>query len=170
MTSATLKIRGGVRTRLLRQESRKGCADSMGVERDSGGEPRPDTICVDGNGYRPSHFGDGWTESDVMYTLNSTEVHAVCYGICSYGSNSMRSSNPYSCITATRSGPAVLVKGREPAPTLRQNTGDNQVSVWNGKADGATGNGVAFSITGDHDNRPTDMTNIIICRERQDIR
>lgn len=34
--------------------------------------------------------------------------------------------------------------------------------VWNGKADGASGGGVAFSIIGDHDNRPTDMTNLIV--------
>lgn len=34
--------------------------------------------------------------------------------------------------------------------------------VWNGKADGSTGDGIAFSIVGDHENRPTDMTNILI--------
>ena len=33
--------------------------------------------------------------------------------------------------------------------------------LWNGKADGADGEGVAFSVVGDHDNRPTDMTNIV---------
>lgn len=36
-------------------------------------------ICMEGNGARPSHQGDGYAESDVMYTLNSTEQHAVCY-------------------------------------------------------------------------------------------
>ena len=35
------------------------------------------TICLEGNGSRPSHFGNGWIESDVMYTLNSVEVHQV---------------------------------------------------------------------------------------------
>jgi hypothetical protein len=35
--------------------------------------------CVlEGNGSRPSHSGDGYSESEVMYTLNSTEHHAVC--------------------------------------------------------------------------------------------
>lgn len=33
-----------------------------------------------------------------MYTLNGTEIHAVCYVICSYESNAMRSSNPHSGI------------------------------------------------------------------------
>lgn len=38
------------------------------------------TIVLEGNGQRPSHHGDGYKESDVMYTLNTTEVHAVAYG------------------------------------------------------------------------------------------
>lgn len=34
--------------------------------------------CVlEGNGSRPSHSGDGYKESETMYTLNSTEHHAV---------------------------------------------------------------------------------------------
>lgn len=36
---------------------------------------------IEGNGTRPSHKGDGYKESDVMYTLNATEQHAVAYGI-----------------------------------------------------------------------------------------
>ena len=36
---------------------------------------------IEGNGTRPSHKGDGYKESDVMYTLNATEEHAVAYGI-----------------------------------------------------------------------------------------
>ena len=34
-------------------------------------------IVLEGNGSRPSHKGDGYAESDIMYTLNSTEHHAV---------------------------------------------------------------------------------------------
>jgi DNA (cytosine-5)-methyltransferase 1 len=36
---------------------------------------------VEGNGARPSHLGDGYKKSDVMYTLNATEQHGVAYGI-----------------------------------------------------------------------------------------
>lgn len=36
---------------------------------------------IEGNGTRPSHKGDGYKESDIMYTLNATEQHAVAYGI-----------------------------------------------------------------------------------------
>lgn len=34
---------------------------------------------VEGNGTRPSHKGDGYKESDIMYTLNATEQHAVAF-------------------------------------------------------------------------------------------
>ena len=34
---------------------------------------------VEGNGSRPSHKGDGYRESDIMYTLNATEQHAVAF-------------------------------------------------------------------------------------------
>ena len=51
----------------------------MGTERDTGCQPRPNIICLEGNGSRPSHFGDGYCVSSVMYTLNGTEVHSVCY-------------------------------------------------------------------------------------------
>ena len=36
---------------------------------------------IEGNGQRPSHMGDGWSEADEMYTLNATEQHGVAYGI-----------------------------------------------------------------------------------------
>lgn len=34
---------------------------------------------IEGNGTRPSHKGDGYKESDIMYTLNATEQHAVAF-------------------------------------------------------------------------------------------
>ena len=43
--------------------------------------PRSDIICLEGNGARPSHKGNGWSVGGAMYTLNSTEVHCVCYAI-----------------------------------------------------------------------------------------
>ena len=39
------------------------------------------TVCIEGNGSRPSHKGDGWCESETMYTLNATEQHAVSYSL-----------------------------------------------------------------------------------------
>ena len=55
-------------------------------------------VCFEGNGYRQSHHGDGWKIGGAMYTLNSTEIHSVCYRIGSYYSNSMKSDNPHSGI------------------------------------------------------------------------
>ena len=43
-------------------------------------KPTGQTIVLEGNGQRPSHHGDGYREADIMYTLNTTEVHAVAYG------------------------------------------------------------------------------------------
>lgn len=38
----------------------------------------PSVVCIEGNGQRESHKGDGYKESDTMYTLNTVEQHAVC--------------------------------------------------------------------------------------------
>ena len=59
------------------QETTRSIAD--GIET-SGGNNQP-FVVVEGNGSRPSHHGDGYKESDTMYTLNCTENHAVAYGI-----------------------------------------------------------------------------------------
>lgn len=40
-----------------------------------------ETVALEGNGQRPSHHGDGYVISDKSYTLNSTEVHGVAYGV-----------------------------------------------------------------------------------------
>ena len=37
-------------------------------------------ICLEGNGARPSHQGNGYSESDKMYTLTSGDHHAVAIG------------------------------------------------------------------------------------------
>ena len=34
-------------------------------------------ICIEGNGTRESHRGDGYKESETMFTLNTVEQHAV---------------------------------------------------------------------------------------------
>ena len=50
----------------------------------NGGDPscnQGGMAVIEGNGTRPSHNGDGFNESEVMYTLNATEQHGVAYGI-----------------------------------------------------------------------------------------
>ena len=68
----------------------------MGKIGNIGGITGPDIVCLEGNGARPSHKGDGWSTDGVMYTLNSTEVHCVAYGIGLYYSNAWKSGNPHS--------------------------------------------------------------------------
>lgn len=38
-------------------------------------------VCIEGNGSRPSHQGDGYSESDTMYTLNTIDRPAVAYSM-----------------------------------------------------------------------------------------
>lgn len=42
-------------------------------------------VCLEGNGSRPSHRGDGYDVNCPMYTLNTIERHAVAYGIDQQG-------------------------------------------------------------------------------------
>jgi DNA (cytosine-5)-methyltransferase 1 len=46
-----------------------------------GHAPIVQTIAIEGNGARPSHKGNGYKETDKMYTLNTTEVHGVAYSM-----------------------------------------------------------------------------------------
>ena len=55
-------------------------ADTSRTLDNNGGNPacnQGGMVVLEGNGSRPSHQGDGYIESDTMYTLNSTEIHAV---------------------------------------------------------------------------------------------
>ena len=42
-------------------------------------------VCIEGNGSRDSHKGDGYAETETMYTLNTVEQHAVAYGVTAKG-------------------------------------------------------------------------------------
>ena len=53
-----------------------------------------DTVALEGNGSRESHQGDGYSETDTMYTLNTVEQHSVCYSIPAFNSGGMISDNP----------------------------------------------------------------------------
>ena len=68
----------------------------MGNVGDVGCISGSDIVCLEGNGIRPSHKGDGYRLGGAMYTLNSTEVHCVAYSIHSYNSEgALRSKTPY---------------------------------------------------------------------------
>ena len=48
-------------------------------------------VVIEGNGSRPSHHGDGYKESDTMYTLNCTENHVVAFSQDAYAKYSENS-------------------------------------------------------------------------------
>lgn len=48
---------------------------------------------LEGNGSRDSHQGDGWKETETMFTLNTVERHGVVYEIDALSSGSTKSSN-----------------------------------------------------------------------------
>ena len=87
----------------------------MGKVSDIRCEPGSDIVCLEGNGSRPSHKGDGWRVSETMYTLNTTEVHCVCYAICSYSSNAMISNNPHSGIYEAETSRTLDLNGGNPS-------------------------------------------------------
>lgn len=62
----------------------------MGTVDDVRSISRSNIVCLEGNGIRPSHRGDGYKETGIMYTLNSTEVHGVAYEVCDFGTSSER--------------------------------------------------------------------------------
>mgnify|MGYP004446972651 FL=1 len=72
-------------------------------------------ICIEGNGARPSHQGDGYHTEGAMYTLNTIEQHAVCYGVCSMDSNAMKSPNPHSGFYEADTSRTLDMNGGNPA-------------------------------------------------------
>lgn len=59
-------------------------ADTLRCLDANGGDPSCNqggiaVVAIEGNGSRPSHRGDGYKETDAMYTLNATEQHGVAY-------------------------------------------------------------------------------------------
>ena len=78
---------------------------------------------MEGNGSRPSHLGDGYAESDVMYTLNATEQHAV-YSVENHPNDSRCRIDP---------------NGKVQSLSSRMGTGGNNtpmaLMIGNGQAD-----------------------------------
>lgn len=72
-------------------------------------------IALEGNGARPSHMGSGYNEEGKMFTLNTIENHAVCYGVCSFTSNSMMSNNPNSGFYETETSRTLDINCCNPA-------------------------------------------------------
>lgn len=89
--------------------------DVSGSLRANAGDNQQSVVCIEGNGVRESHKGDGYKESDTMYTLNTVEQHAVAYGISAYDSNAMKSPNPHSGVYEADTSRTLDLNGGSPA-------------------------------------------------------
>ena len=67
-------------------------------------------VVLEGNGVRPSHKGDGYKESEKMYTLNTVEQHAVAYGIDRSAFNQGKNAKYGICVDEELQ-PAMVAKG-----------------------------------------------------------
>lgn len=72
-------------------------------------------VTIEGNGTRGSHKGDGYKDTEIMYTLNTIEKHAVAYGISPFDSNAMKSGNPKSGIYKADTSRTLDLNGGSPA-------------------------------------------------------
>jgi len=121
---------------------------------------RPAVYDARGNGSRPSHRGDGYAESDVMYTLNSTEHHAVCV-------------EP-TMIEMTSTNNTIVEDGISPTLTARMGTGGNQVNavcVGNGQLNQVSMLEQANTLDTMHDQQAV-MVSAVDCRnlnEHQEV-
>ena len=92
----------------------------MGEERHSGREPRSDAVrvvySIQGGGATSTVNGSNvFVNEDVCFTINTVDVHAVCYGISPYNSNAMMSSNPHSGIYVAETARTLDLNGGNPA-------------------------------------------------------
>lgn len=71
---------------------------------------------VEGNGSRPSHHGNGYAESEVMYTLNTVDKHAVAYGIDRAAFNQGRNAQ-YGFAVEEETQPTMVAKGPDAVAT-----------------------------------------------------
>lgn len=142
--------------------SENGIAESLysGECRYGGGESYVmQTVAIEGNGTRESHHGNGYRESNVMYTLNSVEQHGVAYSVENHPGDGR-------C--------KIIENGTVQTLQERMGTGGNNVPLVmeipeeSSKIYDARGNGegaVSPTITGDHQNRITDYTAIVVDKD-----
>ena len=98
-------------------------------------------IPIEGNGARPSHYGNGYRDGGAMYSLNTTEVHAVAYTVDMGGGKS-------SVCTYEEQAPTLACTHYgEPAVayTLKIRGGCDTYTKWDGKQ-GTAGKGALIQI------------------------
>ena len=147
-------------------------------------------IPLEGNGSRPSHQGDGYGQAgDPAYTLNTVEQHAVCYRKSARAQSSedgetwVRDERTNTLNTFdlgdTRTSEAIVYNnhpndsrvtgtsgGVLDTLSSRMGTGGNntplvRVPLSFQERAGCEVGQTTYTLTGDHDNRVTDRTNLV---------
>lgn len=105
-------------------------------------------IVLEGNGSRPSHRGDGYEESEVSYTLNSVEQHAVAYRKTAHPRTPEEGQGYEEAAVADTMNGSDITEARTPMLVCdARGNGDGKVSP---------------TITGDHWDRVTDYTALCV--------
>lgn len=129
------------------------------------------TICLQGNSIdRTEHSGccgKGWRYG-AAYTLNTTDRHAVLVStsdkihLCSTNSDNRINQNQITCLMDQ--GGSVMYVSEGVSGTLRAQEHGHQPIIYDARGNG---NGtVVPTLTGDHENRITDYTAIVMRSER----
>lgn len=159
--------------------------NGMGVSQDVSPtlneQDRHAVIAIEGNGARPSHMGTGCSESGVQFTLNTTEVHAVCFqqnqrdevrdmGEKTGTVSAEAGAHQQNYLCYKEDGFAGYTEG---VGTLKATGGDvgGVLKPLSASVFDARGNGDGETIptlTGDHENRITDYTALCIERKRDE--
>lgn len=87
-----------------------GKSNTLNARMGTGGNQVPVVFSFEGNGSRPSHHGDGWTDSGKSFTLNTIERHAVAYGIGRDAFNQGRNAK-FGITIEENKQPTILAKG-----------------------------------------------------------
>ena len=152
----TLKIRGGVERDCYGKKAGKGplvqteLSATLGVSQDQ--------TLIKVNGFDAYNQADtGEISKPLTASATDADHTPIVYGMSAYNSNAMKSSSPSSGIYEADTTRTLDNNGGNPDC----NQGGMMILEGNYKADGADGNGVAFATVGDHENRPTDMTNLV---------
>lgn len=122
----------------------KGCGTRNGEERDV-------VLCypIEGNGSRPSHMGNGFTDEDISYTLNATEHHAVAYRKTGHPMNARDPQNLEEAET------------NDTLNTFDMSEARSSTLVVGYDARGNSWDETAPTLTGDHQRRVSDYTGLV---------
>lgn len=105
-------------------------------------------IVLEGNGQRDSHKGDGYKETEVMYTLNTVEQHAVAYRKQAHPRNASEgqgyeptdTNDTLNCMDNGESRTPTIILENHPNDSRVKLSKDNKVQTLSGRMGTGGGN------------------------------